>query len=746
MNERTVLHTFELTAAMSAIALAQLATTAALAADPTPSTPEVVVTSTRGEPPNPAATELGTLQISPKQLLTRDSARFLQDVPGVALSGAGGISSLPVIHGLADDRNRIDVDGMGLISSCGNHMNPPLSYVDPDSVSSVSVYTGAAPVSVGGDSIGGSILVRSAPPRFAESADKPLLRGELGGSYRSNSNAHGVSATATIATQNLGLTYRGSVAEADNYHAAKDFKPTTLAQHTARGDHVIDGDEVGSSAYRVQSSALQLAARSGDHMVVLDGAIQRVPYQGFPNQHMDMTDNVSKRVNLGYSGAVGWGTLEARIYHEETRHEMDFGDDKLYWYGPAFNVAGMPMFTHGRTLGLQLKTDIVLNARDTLRVGTEYQRYRLDDYWTPVANSMMMSPNTFWNVRDGQRDRFDVFSEWEAAWGGGWSTLAGVRSSTVRTDAGPVQGYNNIAMMYGNDAARFNASDRSVTDHNIDFSAIARYAPGAMQSYEAGIARKTRSPSLYERYTWSTNGMAMTMNNWLNDGNGYVGDIELEPEVAHTVSLAADLHDAQRSDWQFKAMVYYTHVDNYIDAECLNTCAADQFNYLKLVNVDARLYGIDLSGFAPLGRIEGVGNFTGRFVVGYVNGKNTTSGDRLYNIMPLNARLTLEHRRSAWSNAIELVLVGAKNDVSEVRNEIETGGYALLNLRTSYAAKHLRIDLGIDNALDKQYAHPLGGAYIGQGATMSLNGAGAPYGIAVPGMGRSIYVAVNAMF
>ena len=36
------------------------------------------------------------------------------------------------------------------------------------------------------------------------------------------------------------------------------------------------------------------------------------------------------------------------------------------------------------------------------------------------------------------------------------------------------------------------------------------------QSYEGGYARKTRSPSLYERYTWSTNGMAMTMNNWLN--------------------------------------------------------------------------------------------------------------------------------------------------------------------------------------------------------------------------------------
>ena len=34
------------------------------------------------------------------------------------------VSSLPAIHGLADDRLRIKVDGMDLIASCPNHMNP----------------------------------------------------------------------------------------------------------------------------------------------------------------------------------------------------------------------------------------------------------------------------------------------------------------------------------------------------------------------------------------------------------------------------------------------------------------------------------------------------------------------------------------------------------------------------------------------------------------------------------------------
>ena len=46
---------------------------------------------------------------------------------------------------------------MDLISHCGNHMNPPLSYIDPSSVASVKVHAGITPVSIGGDSIAGTI-------------------------------------------------------------------------------------------------------------------------------------------------------------------------------------------------------------------------------------------------------------------------------------------------------------------------------------------------------------------------------------------------------------------------------------------------------------------------------------------------------------------------------------------------------------------------------------------------------------
>jgi len=42
---------------------------------------------------------------------------------------------------------------------------------------------------------------------------------------------------------------------------------------------------------------------------------------------------------------------------------------------------------------------------------------------------------------------------------------------------------------------------------------------------------------------------------------------------------------------------------------------------------------------------------------------------------------------------------------------------------------------------DRLYYLPLGGAYTGQGTTMMINAI--PWGIAVPGMGRSVYTGVS---
>ncbi len=701
---------------------------------------EVVVTARAWESRAGAAV-LNANDLRHLRAATSDSAALLRSLAGVSLFGAGGVSSMPALRGLGDDRLRIKVDGMDLVSACGNHMNPPMSYIDPTNVETIEVMAGVTPVSQGGDSIGGSILVNSTQPQFAGSDKDAIASAEVGTFYRSNGDAMGANLNATAANDTVSVRYSGAYATANNYKAGDDFKAAGAA---AEGRGYLAADEVGSSYYETQNQKLGLAARRDNQFFDLEVGYQHIPEQGFPNQRMDMLDNESTQLVLRHSADYSWGEVNSRIFHEQTDHEMNFGDDKQFWYRDA---PGMPMKTQGENTGLATRVVYKLSERDLLRSGAEVQLYKLDDWWPPSGSGMMMSPNTFWNIRDGKRDRYALFSEWQTDWTDQWLTLAGVRYEAVRMDTAAVQGYSQ---MYQADATTFNASDRKISDNNWDASIQARYTQSPSLTWELGLGRNTRSPNLYERYTWSTVGMAMRMVNLAGDGNGYVGNLQLEPEVANTLSIGLDWHDAQASHWQLVVAPHITWVDDYIDAMPCTTMMCDAsnaipgFRYLTFTNDNARLYGVDVTGFHHLASSEQLGNFNLRAIASYVRGENDSTGDNLYNIMPLNATFSLEHERQEWTNVLEWQLVSAKDNTSEVRNEVATAGYGLLNLRSSYTWRDLRMDLGLENAFDRGYDLPLGGAYVGQGQTMSP--AGVPWGVVVPGMGRSVYMGLSYQF
>ena len=692
----------------------------------------------------PGAIRVGTQQLHNLRSATSDSASLLRGVPGVSLNSAGGISSLPAIHGLADDRLRIKIDGMDLVASCPNHMNPAMSYIAPSNLGNLQVYSGIAPVSVGGDSIGGTIVADSAAPEFAAPGAASINKGEVGAFYRSNNAARGGNFSATHAEQFFNIRYDGSYSKANNYSAGDDFNGKT---NTGRPGESTQPDEVASTAYETESHALGMALKLGEDLLEMKLGYQHVPQELFANQRMDMTDNTEERISLRYLSQFNWGELDTRVYHEKVEHEMNFGPDKQFWYGTA---PGMPMESEGKTSGASIKANIDLNERDLLRVGGEYQRYRLDDYW-PASGTGGMSPNTFENITDGQRDRSALFAEWERQINPAWLSLVGLRYEHVASDAGEVHGYgdtNGMAPMFNyqkRDSEAFNASDRSQNDNNWDFTALTRYNHDANLDVEFGVARKVRSPNLYERYTWSAWPMAATMNNFAGDGNGYVGNVDLKPEAAHTVSTTLDWHSSDRSH-ELKVTPFYTRVNDYIDAVSLpgKTIVPDKFNVLQYTNQSARLYGMDVSGKMPLVSND-LGNWGLNGVINYTNGKNRDTGDELYNIMPLNGKLALTQDIGGWSNSLEMESVQAKNSGSDVRNEIQTAGYTLFNLRASHTWKQVRVDFGVENLADKFYYLPTGGAYTAQGRTMSMT-MGPEWGIGVPGMGRSFYTGVNVAF
>lgn len=672
-----------------------------------------------------AAAQISRADLSAYQTGSSDTAAMLRNVAGVATYNGGGFSGVPSIRGLTGKRLSILVDGAPIDIACPNDMNPPLSYTDPQTVDAISVITGVSPVSMGGDSIGGVIAVETARPRFAK-AGETLWTGEASSFYRSNGDGFGGALSLTAASDSLSLTYDGSYTEAQNYKGGGN-----------RG-------EVRSTEYAKTDHALSLAAQTGIGLFEVKGGYHHSPYEGFPNQYMDMTSNRSWFVNGRWQGIFDWGDVEARGYYRDTRHRMNFLEDKGGTAG-----GGMPMNTDSESWGGTLKAAIPATARDTLRLGGEFHHQWLHDEWPPVdgghhhghgGHGSMMGPDTYVNINGGTRDRLGVFAEWEAAWTPKLSTLLGVRTDFVWMNTGPVQPYGHSPMQLADveAAAAFNAADRSKRDANWGVSALARYALSEAATLEVGYAHKTRSPGLYERYSWGRTSMASRMIGWYGDGNGYVGNVNLKPEVANTVSAAVTFAGGGEAGWQLRVSPYYTRVDNYIDAVKIADLSGG-FVQLQFQNQDAEIYGLDVSGDMPLWNSPTAGAARLSMVASWVRGKNLDDGGALYHQMPLNAKLALAHSLGGWESAAELELVMDKTRVDATRHEPKTDGYALVNLRTGYGWQHLRLTFEVQNLFDTGYDLPLGGMSLGD---LKADGHLRP----VPGRGRSFNVGLTAKF
>jgi len=648
-----------------------------------------------------------------------NAAELLADLPGASLRDNGGLASIPMLHGLDDDRVRVLTNGMTVTSSCPNHMNPPLSYIDPSAVAQVSVMAGITPVSMGGDSIGGTIVVDSPSPVFALPGQRVLTEGVLSTFYRSNGESYGPSLKGSVSSQHFSFGYSGSWFNTDDYHDGRGHLVTsTYVQNT---NHVVT-----------------LAAQGAGNLIVLQAGFQNTPYEGFPNQQMDLIGNRSEFLNFRYRRNLGWGTIDARAFWQNVRHEMNIGKDKS-----TFPMAmWMPMDTHGRDRGYSVKVAIPLAERHTVQLGSELQRFVLDSIWPAVPGTApYMGPNAFISMDDGVRSRLAWFAEANSKWTAHWTTLLGIRNDTVWTNAGPVSGYSD---MYSMDADAFNALNRARTDIDLDLTALARYEPNAHTTFEMGYARKTRAPNLYERYAWSTDWMTSGMINWFGDGNYYVGNVDLKPEVAHTVSGTASWHDAARKAWEIKLTPYQTYIRDYIDVNELASqmYGMSTFSQLMFANHNARIWGADLDATSALWKSARYGRGELTAVGGWLHGRRLDTGTGLYQMMPLNARIGLKEKLRGFTGGPEIQMVDRKHDTDPLRFEQQTPGYTLVNFNAGYEWRHVRLEAGATNLLNRWYYLPLGGVNFDDFQASGWMGQILP----LTGPGRSFYVGMSVPF
>jgi iron complex outermembrane receptor protein len=649
------------------------------------------------------------------QISSSDTSSLLS---GVDSAQAGGVSGLPMIHGLGDDRIRTLINGVPVAAACPMHMNPPLSTIDPSVVARIEILPGVTPVRLGGDSIAGTIEVDSAPPAFAAADDSIDRAGRLSSVYRSNSSALGGTAAVSMASADLSLRFQGAATHANDYDDAA-------------------GERINASRFETLNSDFTAAYRSGSHLIEAQAASQSIPYQGFPNADMDMQGSVAAFFNARYSGGYEWGDLHFNTYYDRNRHDMNGnGPDR---YPPSLSITGFgefPTRERGQDFGYRVDASIVASTRDTVRIGNELHMQTLDDRWPGPPAGMMFD---YISLDGATRRQWGTFAEWERQWDSRWSTEFGVRNDTVRMDTGPVQGYDGIDPA----AASFNAMHRVRTDDNIDSTLLVRFQPNDREDYALGLARKNRSPNLYERYAWGTNTIGTVT--WFGDGNGYTGNPDLKPETADTASVSGNWHDRDTKAWQVRVTSYFTSVHNYIGVLplCGPACSGMPASQLMFVNQRARLYGADLNAAYTLSDNAVSGVFRVAASVGYVHGEDLSTQTPLYHEMPLHGTLALEHEFAAWSSALRLRSVARKTEVDPVRLEPPTAGYSLVDFQTAYEWRNLRLDFAITNLFDRRYASPLGGTW--QSALYPPGYAGATFR-PLPAAGRSLDTGFSLKF
>lgn len=639
-------------------------------------------------------------------LAETNTALLLRRVAGANVNFNGTLAGIAQYRGMYGDRVNIDIDGMNVGNACSNNMDAPLHYLPRTFVDSLEVVRGIAPVSGGLETIGGNVVARSRSAEFGDS-DVVSWSGRLAGGGQSVDGGYAASSNFVVANNRHSLRGAASREQGNN----RDF-----------GDGTIRPSRYERNAYDVG-----YAMQAGQHTFGLDYRRNDTGRTGTPALPMDDIYSDADLVRGRYGWVGDHMTLDADIYWTRISHLMS-----NYRMRAAMPGMSRDNLADAETLGWHAGGTLSL-AGGEINVGMDGNLFDYDAD-TSSPDSAMFFVQNFSAVA---RDRYGAYAEWVRKGLGGWDVSAGARWTHVTTDAGTVDA-SMVAMMPPLAVLRdrFNMTDRSRGDDNIDVAGMAAYALADDLTLDAGIARKNRAPGHQERYLW----VPLEATGGLSDGNLYLGDVGLDPETAWQFELGLDWHGASV---QFTPRAFYHHVDDYIqgvpatDQVVLMVAAMNgDPTPLQYANVDARLWGADAGwgwNLAPAWRLEGI--------VSWVRGERRDVVDDLFRIAPLNGLVDLVYRREQWSMTLEGEFYASQHDVSATNGERASAGYGLLNLYGQYSLPRYGIAIsgGVENLLDKTYRPHLNG--MNRVAASDV-----PLGVHIPGDGVNVFVQLGAEF
>ena len=597
-----------------------------------------------------------------------DAGDFLQTIPGFSAVRGGGSNSDPVFRGMFGSRLKLLTNGGEMLGACPSRMDSPSSYITPENYDALTVIKGPQTVIWGPGNSAATILFERDPEEFSE------LGGRIDASF--------------------------------------------LVGSDGRFDRNIDAAAGGEQGY------IRLLANRSDSDDYQDGNGDEV-HSRWDKWSTDLVLGWTPDEHTLLELSVGRGDGEARY----AGREMD---------GSQFERESVSLRFEKTNLGEYLKK---LDAR----LYYNYADHVMDNYSlrTPSGMGMMANPMASNVDRRTLGGRFAATWEWH-----GYELVAGVdaqtnehrkRNSQFNMMTGTLTEHDRFAWdkdadfqnygLFGELTRELSEDSRVIGGVRLDHAAAKDHRDTGPSS---GQSRSDNLPSGFLRYEHDLQSLPATAYIGLGHTqrfpdywelfSGGPGAFEtLEPEKTTQLDFGLQYSRGPLDAW---VSAYVGQIRDYILFDYSGGGMGMSSGLAE--NIDARIMGGELGASYRLNT-----NWKTDASLAYAWGKNSSDGEALPQMPPLEGRLGLTYERGDWSAAGLWRVVAAQNRVAENKGNVtskdfdESSGFGVFSLNGAYRLNdNFKLSTGIDNLFNKAYSEHLnqaGNAGIGLSADERIN-------------------------
>lgn len=596
----------------------------------------------------------------------RELADRLREIPGLSGSRMGGHGTDPAIRGLSQNRINVLLDGAFVQGACPNRMDPPTAYAAALGYDRTTVVKGMRSLEYSGGP-GGSILMERVRPTFGN--DRGWL-GTVSAGLRSNGNGRELGADLSVGDERRYLRLLGAVTDAGNYDDG-------------------GGNEV-RSAYEERTLALVAGADVGAEST-LELSLERQQLRDvlFAGAGMDSPKSDNRALRLKFEQAsLGWFTdIRAELHHADVRHVMD-----------NFSLRTTPMAdlrvpSSSETSGLRL-TGQIERDRQTWRMGLDWNR---NDREAVRQNVMTGQPQSLlWP--DVRISGLGAFVELEHGLRDDLRVIAGLRFDRVssraraadRQPAGTMRRPNALYARYYDGALAGSETENQwggLARLERELTAL----PGMIY---LGLSQTFRSADATERFLASDN---------MNPSARWVGHPDIDPERHRQIEMGMVMTG---DGWQLDAALFHTWIADYILRDRAHLPADNATIYR---NVVVKMLGGELTL-----RRQWSSGWSAEVGAGYVRAENRSDDRPVAQMPPLEGVASLTHEGEQWlaglrwRGAARQTRVDSDPLTGSGLDAGKTAAWGVLDIFAQWSpGERWRLDVGVDNLLDKRYAQHL---------------------------------------